>query len=157
MGASSGLSSRLGGAQGKVYPPPHCCRRRFFAARTGSAVLPLSWTLPPDVSIVPPPHDHLDLRSGARCLHQTSASRAQAAAAAPGRRGNWPPPAWLQLRTQARKKELAPADQFDATIDEPAGHVLTPLSGIPSRLFPRDLSERRRCDEIIPAVRAELA
>jgi len=31
------------------------------------------------------------------------------------------------------------------------------VSGVAARLFPRDLKERARCDEIIRAVRRELA
>lgn len=56
-----------------------------------------------------------------------------------------------------RKKELVPVSVFEQAIDELAGATLVALSGIPARLLPYDIPERRRCESIIFAVRKELA
>jgi len=64
---------------------------------------------------------------------------------------------WLQVRIAKAEGELIPATQFDQAIDTMAGDTLTALAGVPSRLFPRDLAERQRCEGIIRQVRQELA
>ena len=64
---------------------------------------------------------------------------------------------WLRLRTAERVKELVPAALLDEAIDGLAGTVLVVLSGLPARLHPTNIPERRRCELMINQVRRELA
>ena len=64
----------------------------------------------------------------------------------------------LQLRLMEKKRELVTMDEFNSTIDEIAGVMLTALSSMPAQCAPvGDLATRRRFEAWVFKTRTEIA
>jgi hypothetical protein len=64
---------------------------------------------------------------------------------------------WLQLRVLEKQKALMPVAEHYGTIAQMAGTVLTVLGGWPARIAGRDITLRRRAEQLLRELRLDIA